>query len=280
VSAICEKLHPFVDGELDDGEAQAFRLHLGDCSRCPTDLEAAVLCDALAEEALAAGPRRARTVELAGTPAAQPVSSAPEVHDQLAARRRRKILAAAVGVVAVAAAASILIVRAQLPDSPLATLLEEPYRPIEGRLAYPGADRYRPPGRVRGASQSTGRPERTELFARLEARNDHHGLGVALLLDGQLDQAARQLGGASPSPSLLSDQAALALQQGAPREALTLTERALAQQPGHPQASWNRAVALEALGWRRQAAEAFDAVAALGEPGWTDEARRRAAALR
>jgi tetratricopeptide (TPR) repeat protein len=279
VSAICEKLHPFVDGELDDREAQAFRRHLGECARCPAELEATVLCDALAEEALAAGPRRARTVELAAPP---PAAAAP-AHplDELAARRRRRGLLAAVSGVAFAAAATILLTRAPPPAAPLAALLDGPYRSIEGRLAYPGADGYRPLSRLRGGPEPAApRADRTAALARLEESGDHHGLGVGLLLEGQLEQAARQLAAAPPSPQVLSDSAALALERGQAREALALADRALALQPRHPQATWNRAVALELQGQRDQAAAAFDAVAALGEPGWTDEARRRAGDLR
>ena len=309
MSALCEKLHPFVDGELDDQEARAFRLHLGQCRTCAGDLEAAVLCDALAEEVLAGGRRRVATVELPATeepvfatterpgrpapvaatterPGPAPVAAttekvgpAPPGHppDELAARRRRQGIMVAVGGVAVAAAAAVLIFRTPLPESPLAELLAEPYRPIDGRVAYPGLDRYRPLARARGGADQAAQPARTELLANLEGKNDHHGLGVALLLDGQLDQAARQLAAAPTSAAVLSDSAALALQRGQAREALTLADRALAVEPRHPQAIWNRAVALEILGWRRQAAEAFGAAAALGgDPGWTAEARRRA----
>jgi hypothetical protein len=46
------------------------------------------------------------------------------------------------------------------------------------------------------------------------------------------------------------------------------------------QALWNRALALAGLDLPLSAANVFDAVAALGEPGWSAEARGRAAALR
>ena len=49
--------------------------------------------------------------------------------------------------------------------------------------------------------------------------------------------------------------------------------------PRHPQALWNRALALRDLGLALAAAEAFEAVAALHEPGWADEARAHAQQL-
>ena len=54
----------------------------------------------------------------------------------------------------------------------------------------------------------------------------------------------------------------------------------LARAPRFGPALWNRALVLRELGLLRGAAAAFDDVAALGEPGWSGEARTQAATLR
>lgn len=67
---------------------------------------------------------------------------------------------------------------------------------------------------------------------------------------------------------------------GKPEDAVLAAAAALASNPGHVQATWNRALALDRLGMPLTAAEAFAAVAALGETGWSQEASDCAAALR
>jgi cellulose synthase operon protein C len=63
-------------------------------------------------------------------------------------------------------------------------------------------------------------------------------------------------------------------------EALRLLDEVLTQRPGHPQALWNRGLVLHELGLELGAAKAFEAVAGLNEPGWSDEARENAASFR
>ena len=85
----------------------------------------------------------------------------------------------------------------------------------------------------------------------------------------------------SPRPTTSeADRAALLVVERKAGEALDALDRVLADHPNHPQALFNRALALRDLGLPLAAAEAFDKVAALGEPGWSDEAKARAAALR
>jgi tetratricopeptide (TPR) repeat protein len=293
MSTACANLEPFLDGELDDAGATAFRRHLGLCERCPGALEATILADDLAEQVLVAG-SGPRTVEIPGPsftdePPAHPgADRAPP--DELARRRwsRRGLTLTMVSLGAAAAAAAVILVggASHSPVDLLATLGQEDHRAIEGRLAYPGLDRHRPLARERGGAPATAArrwPEaREQTLAALEERGDEHGLALALLLEGRLQQAAAQLdrlARPSASAAVWSDQAALALERGDAPGALQLTDRVLAAQPGHPQALWNRAVALQMMGRRPAAAAAFSRVAALGEPGWADEARSRAALL-
>src|SRR5262249_24516321 len=73
---------------------------------------------------------------------------------------------------------------------------------------------------------------------------------------------------------------AAALQSHDAAAALTHAARALTLAPGHVQALWNRALALRDIGLVRSAAVTFDQVARHGERGWSDEALKRAIALR
>ena len=68
-----------------------------------------------------------------------------------------------------------------------------------------------------------------------------------------------------------SDRAAIALMPGA-GGALLAARRGARAAPRHVQATWNRALALDRLGMPLTAAEAFAAVAARGEAGWSQEA--------
>ena len=142
-------------------------------------------------------------------------------------------------------------------------------RPIEARLG--AADRWRRlqpgPWTLPLASQAT-----------LERQGAWQALGDVALMAGRLDAARTALTRAPPSPSLQNDRAALALASGDLEGALEVL--ADLPGPGSGAARWNRALALRELGLWRSAAAAFDEVAALGEPGWADEARADAATLR
>jgi hypothetical protein len=148
-------------------------------------------------------------------------------------------------------------------------------RPTAARLSFAEADRHHPLRPVRLP------PRRVDhLLARLDRLGQEPGVVAAYLLAGGVQQArahARRLG---PSAEAQSDLAAIELEAGRPAQALALVERSLALAPTHPQSLWNLALARERLGFPLAAAATFDAAAALGEPGWADEARGRAAALR
>ncbi len=123
-------------------------------------------------------------------------------------------------------------------------------------------------------------------MAELERTKNWYGLAVLSLLAGERDRAARSFAQApsSPqSPQIDSDRAALELVDGSPaalERALDDVDRALAAAPDSGPAHWNRALVLRGLNAPLAAAREFDRVAALGEPGWADDARTRAAALR
>jgi hypothetical protein len=200
--------------------------------------------------------------------------------DRRAPRRRAIWIAAGV---ALAAAAAVIVWLARPAPAPEVASLGElaPHRTLEARLSYTGADGYRPRDVARGEQ----RHERI-AFARLdqlERAGDHHGLGVAALLNGELSTAAQELERAGASSEIDSDRAALALADGsaeAIERALDHADHALAADPRSGAARWNRALALAALNLQLAAALDFDQVAALHEPGWADEARARATALR
>jgi tetratricopeptide (TPR) repeat protein len=155
-----------------------------------------------------------------------------------------------------------------------------PTRRIEARVSYPAADAHRPYETLRAERPTPPPPAPLQELARLEEAGDAHGIAAAYLLRGASEQAATWLERAGASPDVDSDRAVLALDRGQPTEALALLERVLRQHPRHAQALWNRGLVMRALDLPALEAESFEAVAALGEPGWADEARARAEALR
>ncbi|QSQ27186.1 CHAT domain-containing protein [Pyxidicoccus parkwayensis] len=156
-------------------------------------------------------------------------------------------------------------------------LATSPTRPIEPRLSVAQADGYRPfaPSRTPEAT-----PVPLRELARLEALGDRAGIAASYLVHGDPQQALAHLYHASPSPSRECDRAAAYFLLQRYDEALALLDSALDAHPHHPQALWNRALVLRELGLSLLAAATFDEVAALGEPGWSTEARELARALR
>jgi len=150
-------------------------------------------------------------------------------------------------------------------------------RPLEARLSVAVADGHRPhvPSRA-----PAGTPVPLRELARLEAQGDRSGIAAAYLVHGDPQQALAHLSHAPASPGRESDRAVAAFLLNRHDEALSLLDGALDAQPRHPQALWNRALVLRELGLTLLAASAFEAVAALGEPGWSTEALEHARALR
>ncbi|MFB1483748.1 CHAT domain-containing protein [Corallococcus sp. RDP092CA] len=165
------------------------------------------------------------------------------------------------------------------PETPALWLADAPHRPLEVRLSLPAADVYRPHAPPRG-EDALPPPVPLGALSRLDDRGDAHGVGVSYLLHGDTEQALAYLRRAAPSLDRDSDLAAVAILRGHPDEALTLLDATLEAMPEHPQARWNRAVVARDLGLTLLAATAFEAVAAKGEPGWSDEAREQARTLR
>jgi tetratricopeptide (TPR) repeat protein len=287
-AVLCSNLHPFIDGELDEAASAAFRQHLGGCATCPAEFEAAVLADAVAEGNLIVGVTGA-TVEAPDARAAGSVGGTHGLGSAPRFTRRSRWIWAVPGTLTLAAAAALLLWMRAPNDGggALAMLVEDSHRTVDARLAYPGypgLDRHRPLRRARdrGAlaqSSQAWLAGREQALARLEKERDQHGLAVASLLEGRPDEAETHLTKVPESAAVLSDAAAVAIERGDAVRAQTLAKRALTNEPRHPQSLWNLAVALQLQGAHAEAAAAFAAVAALGEAGWAEEARQRAAAL-
>ena len=177
------------------------------------------------------------------------------------------------------AASALLLARWLSESSEKGVLLAgEQTRRIEARVSYPLADRHRP-RRAPRAERSRARAS-LKALARLEARKGTQALAAAHLLREQPAQARAVLSRAPATPERDNDLAVVALQEGRLGEALELLERALAAKARHPQALWNRGLVLREMGLTLLAAEAFEQVAQLGEPGWSTEAHEEATRLR
>ena len=264
-----DEVHAFIDGEMSALNADAFRGHLATCAQCQQELEDALQLSALGEEL--------GEQDEAAPPAAKPapVHSAAPAPAKLRRDWSRRLMVAATGLAA--AAALLLVVRGQGGPAPF-TLGEE--RTLEVRLTHPGAAAYRPYNVARGRGDKPAAGPTLSQLARLEEKGDWQGVATGHLLRGEKDQAAAALAKAAESADVNSDRAAIALSRLSFAESLALADRALAARPGHSQALWNKALALRELGLTLAAAEAFEAVAALHEPGWAAEATERARALR
>jgi len=263
MASLHDQVERFADGELPPAEAEAFRDHLLDCARCRAELENLLQLDQRLE----------RVVER------QPAAVAPQVRSIWSARRPA-VAAAALAALAAAVIAVVLVRRGSVSGDPW--LMAEAERRVDLRLAYAPVDRHRPlASRTMGAG--TGAPRLPlEAMAALEREGDAAGLAAAYLLrnDRSLaEQAAAALAPLPVTPEAEADRSAAALALGDAAAALRHADAALDRAPRLGPALWNRAVALQGLELRFAAAEAFERVAQLGEPGWADEARRRAADL-
>lgn len=275
-----DQLSRYVDGELDHAEAEAFALHAAACPSC-----SAALHDALQLAALEAAVREAAVARdldpasrRAGGVRSTRTSLPASVPGQSWPSRFGWRIPAGVAIAAGAAAAIVVwLLRPPAPDGQMAVLSTAPARTIEGRISYAAADHHRPYSVTRAAGGEA--PKDTislDTLAQLEHRNDLHGVAAAFVMLGDPSRAAAYLDRAAADPDVTADRALLQLQAGHPAEALITLDGVLATRPRHPQALWNRALALRDLGLDASAAETFDAVAALGEPGWAAEAEARA----
>jgi tetratricopeptide (TPR) repeat protein len=283
MSTPCENLYRFLDAELPPDARNAFQDHLPDCEAC-----------ALAfQESL--------QLELLGQMALEPSPGALPNPAQAAERWRwdsRQGWVAATMALAAGVAALLL----HQPDPWHEWRVSNQARSLEARVAYPElAPRYRQFVPDRGeAGASPKLPVMTlGQMARLEAREDLHGVATAHLLNGSPGQARLLLEKMPRSADRDSDLAVVELlealdtraegdltlahrKQTRLDQALELLDGALRQKPDHPPALWNRALVLRELGLPLLAAESFEAVALRPEPepGWRTEAAENAQRLR
>jgi hypothetical protein len=283
----CSSLPGFLEGDLPP-EAQAqFEQHLVACAVCQTAAEAAMQMWALGA---ALSERRDR-------PRAVPYL--PDRVQPPRARHRgtRRILGAAL---AIAAIFAIVVFG---PDRSTATLESQitaglmPHRTMLQRLPYAALDRHRaydptrsgparnskPPPEMLGrpgAEPARGEQIAMATLAELEKRGDSAALIAALIAGGDLVTAERRLQQAGPGDGFDVERAIVAERRGQGAAALALLDQVLARSPRNAQAMWNRAVVLTELDLPLVAAEAFDASAALAEPGWSAEAAARRDDLR
>ncbi len=295
----CDLLHRYVDGELEPAEAEGFALHLDGCETCPAALHEALQLVALeaatrAEASAAAAAARPepeapaqREPEVAAPREPEAPAPIPITRARAARSSGKRTLWIAAAAVAAAAAAVIFLVvrpggggRGRGSDAGAIALATAPTRSLEGRLSHRGAAAHRPysVGRA-GDPARPAEPISLEVMARLEQRGDHHGVAAAHLLLGDPARALSAFQRAGEGPDVASDRALALLASGKPADALVVLDEVLERAPDHAPARWNRALALRDLELPLSAAEAFEAAAASGEPGWSDEARRRAAEL-
>lgn len=260
----CARLESFVDGELEPVAAENFRHHLAQCAHCEERLTELLAMELVTDDAQRAA---------AAPPAPAPVRRLPVW--------RRKTWLVAVPVAMAAGLAALMLVSRPEPETAALFLAQAPTRTLEARVTHPGADGHRPYEVMRSGGAGPAPLSLRELaqLAQLEQQDDR-GIAMAFLLRGDLGQATAFLDKLPPSADLDTDRAVLALQRRAPEEALVLLERALKARPQHPQALWNQGLALRELHLPLRAAQAFEQVAALKEPGWSQEAAEKAASLR
>ncbi|TMQ17650.1 MAG: CHAT domain-containing protein [Deltaproteobacteria bacterium] len=305
----CDQLHAFIDGQLDATEKEAFRAHLADCADCQRDLPRIMSLVALVETAGEDGgvsaskiAPHARMAAMYHAAPGEPVVGPPSRAAPHALRERhrtrprwRSRRAAALATAALLALVLLLhqIVerskdsgRADQGPSDRSTLFAQLAleRKLEARVTVPDADRYRPYNTVRsGATQSNAESVSFAGLAELERRGEWHTIGVASLLAGNREQAVAYLARAPRAPNVDVDRAAALLTSSNDQDleqALELLDGVLAVNPRNGPAAWNRALVLTRLGLPFSAARAFDHVATVAEPGWSDEARMRATELR
>jgi hypothetical protein len=249
---------------MPDEERARFEEHLVGCPACQAGLE-----DTLQLQALGA--------ELSRRPD-RPLASRARARADARVRQWRWPTAAVLGLAA-AAAALLVWTRSQprpLDDRIAAAL--GPRRWLEDRVAFAPMDRYRELSVARGGATAEDAIS-LAVMGEMESAGERNGLAAALLMRHDFTSAEATLSLAGSDADLDVERAVLARALGRLPEAIALLDRTLATSPRHPQALWNRGLVLRDLGLPLSAAEAFEAVAALGEDGWGDEASRRAREL-
>ncbi|RKH72997.1 zf-HC2 domain-containing protein [Corallococcus aberystwythensis] len=272
MNAHCTRLHLFMDGELSESDAEGFRNHLPRCAACEGGLRDLLQLELLAARALGTG-----VVE---APAAKPEGNVVALGAWV--RRNARVVAP----LAMAASLCAIFVPRMMTDTevPAVVFLEnQTTRELEARLSDPRADQWRRYSPMRGGADGAEAGKGTlplRPLAEMEERKDFRGIVAAYVLHGQWQQAQAVLAREPASLARDSDLAVVALQDGRYQDALALLDPVVRADPRNPQALWNRGLALRALHQEERAARDFDQVAALGEKGWSDEARKLAEELR
>ncbi len=271
--SLCDRLDPFVDGELSHSEAEAMRAHLATCEACGDSLQERLMLDALVS-----------THEQAIKGDASHAPSPPKRETSVPRPRASNVIAIGTATLLAAAAGWALLVhdagrtaKAPIAQAPV-VLAQGATRNLEVRFAHPAAAKHAPYDVSRGDPKGAGVP--LDVLAAFEQRGDAHGVAVGMLLSGERDRASAYFERAPASADADADRAALAIVQGKPELALELADRALESRADHPAALFNRALALRDVGAPLAAAAAFERVAAMHEEGWSDEAAARARAFR
>ncbi|RKH16314.1 hypothetical protein D7Y13_27345 [Corallococcus praedator] len=273
MNAHCTKLHLFMDGELSEADAEGFRHHLPRCPGCEGGLRDLLQLELLAARALGTG-----VVEQPAQPS----------HGNVVAlgawvRRNARVVAP----LAMAASLCAVFVPRMMPEAevPAVVFLEnQSTRALEGRVSHPRADQWRRYMPMRGNGNVTGAetaeapapaPLPLRPLAEMEERKEFRGIVAAYVLHGQWQQAQAVLVREPASLARDNDLAVVALHESRFQDALGLLDPVVRAEPAHAQALWNRGLALYGLKQYARAATDFEKVAALGEPGWSDEARER-----
>ena len=291
MSALCEKLDLFVDGELSEAEAEAVRGHLARCGACAARLQEAVQLEMLSAEAFqgkeapCAQAVPHATNNMVGLES--PFSSPEENRAPAAATPRKRSWRSryfqGMSAAAALATAAYVALPARMPPAHL-WLAEAPTRKLEARLSVDQVDRHRPfEPMLSGGSTDEVLPVPLADLSRLDEKKDVLAIAAAYLIHGDAEQARARLEMAPSSPDRDNDLAVVLMQSGnseSLEQARRLLEGVLEREPRHTQARWNHALVLRDLGDKAAAAEAFEQIAASKEPGWSDEALRIARALR
>lgn len=176
-----------------------------------------------------------------------------------------------------------LALRPSGPDPEL-WLPREAERRLEARITVAAADQYRPLRTPKkGAPPAPAAPLPLAVLAQLERAGDSRQLAAAYLVRGDsslAEPALAALASLEDTPEVETDRAAALLLKGLPAQALEKVERVLDRSPDLTQAHWNRGMALLALDLPWLAARSFSEVANREEPGWSQEAARRAEELK
>ncbi len=284
-----EEIQALVDGELSPEDAARVRSALVCGGILLLELDECMQMAALAFELR----EQARELESAVQieKGRVPVGPSNVIPLKRPIKPRAKTFMAMVASLAMAGAAAMFIFPRRGPSEPVVAVADPasafagalaPRRSMAPRLSWPAADRFRPydTARAGGTGERPAEALSYELLGKVEKLGDPRAMTAAKVLGGDTTQARNQLVLARPSPDASSDRAAIALVEGKPEDALLSASAAVESDPRHIQATWNRALALERLGMPLTAAEAFEAVAARREPGWSQEALERATALR